>query len=150
LFILLIPKDREDAIKGVGLLTAAVAFLFSLGVAAGFDYSAGGYNTYQFEVDLPWIGAINSNFHLGVDGISLPLLVLSTFLVLLCVIYSWNHWDEPRIPKSFLILMLILATGMNGSIVALVIQLFLILFEVVILPMYYIIAVWGVRTMRPF
>ncbi|HLV89981.1 MAG: NADH-quinone oxidoreductase subunit M [Acidimicrobiales bacterium] len=148
LFILLIPKDREDAIKGVGLLTAAVAFLFSLGVAAGFDYSAGGYNTYQFEVDLPWIGAINSNFHLGVDGISLPLLVLSTFLVLLCVIYSWNHWDEPRNPKAFLILMLILATGMNGTFVALDLVLFFIFFEVVLLPMYFMIGVWGDRTMR--
>ena len=107
LILVLIPREEESAIKGVGLATAALTFLVSVGVIAGFDFSDRGYNTYQFEIDLPWIGAINSNFHLGVDGISLPLLVLSTFLVLLCVIYSWNHWDEPRNPKAFLILMLI-------------------------------------------
>jgi NADH-quinone oxidoreductase subunit M len=148
LLIGLIPKEREDAIKGVGLVTALVAFVVSMGVVAGFDYAASGYNVYQFEVNLPWIGAINSNFHLGVDGISLPLLVLSTFIVVLCVIYSWNHWDEPKNPKAFLILMLILATGMNGTFVALDLVLFFIFFEVVLLPMYFMIGIWGDRTMR--
>ena len=82
---------------------------------AQFDFSATPLHTYQFEVDLSWIGAINANYHLGIDGISLPLLVLSTFVIVLAVIYSWNHWEEPHNPKAFLILMLILATGMNGT-----------------------------------
>jgi NADH-quinone oxidoreductase subunit M len=144
----LIPKDNEDALKRTGLLVSVLAFIASLGVVAGFDFGARGYNTYQFEVNLPWIGAINSNYHIGVDGISLPLLVLSTFVVVLAVIYSWNHWDEPKNPKAFLVLMMILATGMNGTFVALDLVLFFIFFEIVLLPMYFMIGVWGDRTMR--
>ena len=99
-------------------------------------------------LDLTWIPAINANYHIGIDGISLPLLVLSTFIVVLSVIYSWNHWEEPRNPKAFLILMLILATGMNGTFVALDLVLFFIFFEVVLLPMYFMIGIWGDRTVR--
>ena len=143
-----IPKSNEEALKRTGLTVAALAFLTSLVLVGQFDYSARGYNSYQFEVNSTWIGAINSNYHLGVDGISLPLVVLSTFIVVLSVIYSWNHWDEPKNPKAFLILMMILATGMSGTFVALDLVLFFIFFEVVLLPMYFMIGVWGDRTPR--
>ena len=144
----LIPRDNEDALKRTGLLVAVLAFVASLVLVAQFDYGAGSYNTYQFEVNETWIGAINANYHIGIDGISLPLLVLSTFVVVLAVIYSWNHWDEPKNPKGFLILMMILATGMNGTFVALDLVLFFIFFEVVLLPMYFMIGIWGDRTPR--
>ncbi len=143
-----IPKDNEDALKTTGLVATLLAFLASLVLIAQFDYSGGVYNTYQFEVEESWIGAINANYHVGVDGISLPLLVLSTFVVVLAVIYSWNHWDEPKNPKAFLILMLILATGMNGTFVALDLVLFFIFFEVVLLPMYFMIGIWGDKSPR--
>ncbi|MDF2730686.1 MAG: NADH-quinone oxidoreductase subunit [Acidimicrobiia bacterium] len=148
LLIGIIPKTNEMALKGTGLLVAVAAFVVSLGVIAQFDFSGLPYNTYQFEVDLPWIGAINANYHLGVDGISLPLLVLSTFVMVLAVIYSWNHWEEPHNPKTFLILMLILATGLNGTFLALDLVLFFIFFEVVLLPMYFMIGIWGDRSPR--
>ena len=64
------------------------------------------------------------------------------------MIYSWNHWEEPRNPKAFLILMLILATGMNGTFAALDLVLFFIFFEVVLLPMYFMIGIWGDKTVR--
>ncbi len=144
----LIPKANEEGIKRTALVVSAVAFLASVLLISQFDFGARGYNSYQFEVNHPWIGAINSNYHLGVDGISLPLLVLSTFVVLLCVIYSWNHWDEPKNPKAFLILMMILATGMNGTFVALDLVLFFVFFEIVLLPMYFMIGIWGDRTPR--
>ena len=143
-----IPKDNEDALKMTGLVASILAFLASLVLVFQFDYSGGAYNTYQFEVEETWIGAINANYHVGVDGISLPLLVLSTFVVVLSVIYSWNHWDEPKNPKAFLILMLILATGMNGTFVALDLVLFFIFFEVVLLPMYFMIGIWGDKSPR--
>ena len=60
----------------------------------------------QFDVNKPWIDAINSRYHMGVDGISLPLLALSAFITVLCVIYSWNHFPEPHNPKAFLALIL--------------------------------------------
>ena len=143
-----IPRDNEDALKSVGLAAAVLAFIASLVLVFQFDFGASGYNTYQFEVNETWIGAINANYHIGIDGISLPLLVLSTFIVVLSVIYSWNHWDEPKNPKAFLILMLILATGMNGTFVALDLVLFFIFFEIVLLPMYFMIGIWGDKTPR--
>src|SRR5690606_36539502 len=91
---------------------------------------------------------IDSNFHLGVDGISLPLLVLSTFVVVLSIIYSWDHWEEPRNPRAFLMLMLLLSTGMNGTFVALDLVLFFIFFEVVLVPMSFMIGIWGDRQSR--
>src|SRR5919106_6213379 len=143
LFLGFINRDNENALKRTGLAVALLAFVASIAVVAGFDFGGTPYNSYQFEVNETWIGAINANYHIGVDGISLPLLVLSTFVMLLAVIYSWNHWEEPKNPKAFLILMMILATGMNGTFVALDLVLFFIFFEIVLLPMYFMIGIWG-------
>src|SRR3970040_2392184 len=143
-----IPRDNENALKRLALVVSVAAFVASLVVIGQFDFSGAPYNTYQFEVNESWIGAINANYHVGIDGISLPLLVLSTFVMVLAVIYSWNHWEEPKNPKSFLILMLILATGLNGTFVALDLVLFFIFFEVVLLPMYFMIGIWGDRSPR--
>ncbi|GIU91486.1 MAG: NADH-quinone oxidoreductase subunit M [Acidimicrobiia bacterium] len=141
LVALAIPKDNEALLKRWSLLVALVTFLLSLWAVASFDFGAA--HTFQFEADLPWIPAIGAGYHIGVDGISLPLLVLSTLVVLLAIVYSWEHWEEPRNPKAFLILILILATGMNGTFVALDLVLFFIFFEVVLLPMYFMIGIWG-------
>jgi len=118
-------------------LTAALA----VAVAANFNY--GGSEKFQFEVSTSWIPAIGARYHIGVDGISLPLLVLSAVVTVLAVIYSWDHWDEPRNVRGFLALMLLLATGMNGTFVALDLVLFFIFFELVLLPMYFMIGIWG-------
>ena len=144
----LISKENENALKRTGLAATVLAFIASLVLIGQFDFSSSSYNTYQFEVSETWIGAINANYHVGIDGISLPLLVLSTFMMVLCVIYSWNHWEEPKNPKAFLILMMILATGMNGTFVALDLVLFFIFFEIVLLPMYFMIGIWGDKTPR--
>ena len=69
--------------------------------------------------------------------------MLSAFITLLCVIYSWNHFPEPHNPKAFLALMLILEVGMNGTFVAQDLILFFIFFEIVLLPMFFMIGVWG-------
>ena len=143
-----VPKEREEAVKGTALLFAVAAFVLSLVAIARFDFGATAYNSYQFEVNTNWISAINANFHLGVDGISLPLLVLSTFMVVLSIIYSWDHWEEPRNPRAFLMLILLLSAGMNGTFVALDLVLFFIFFEIVLLPMYFMIGIWGDRTPR--
>jgi NADH-quinone oxidoreductase subunit M len=143
-----IPKANEDALKRTALLVTVVAFVASLVVIGQFDFTGQTYNSYQFEVNETWIAAINANYHVGIDGISLPLLVLSTFVMVLAVIYSWNHWEEPKNPKAFLILMMILATGLNGTFVALDLVLFFIFFEIVLLPMYFMIGIWGDRSIR--
>ncbi|MEX1004827.1 MAG: NADH-quinone oxidoreductase subunit M [Acidimicrobiia bacterium] len=141
-----IPKTNETAIKQWSLFVAVVTFVLSLVLVFTFDYANA--DRFQFEVNESWISAIGANFHLGVDGISLPLLVLSTFVMVLAIIYSWDHWEEPHNPRAFLSLMLILATGMNGTFVALDLVLFFIFFEVVLLPMYFMIGIWGDKSMR--
>jgi len=141
-----VPKAKEGAIKWLALVVGLAAFVLSLVLISRFDYGAA--RELQFQANIPWIGAIGARYHVGVDGISLPMLALSTFVMVLAIIYSWDHWEEPRNPKAFLILMLILATGMNGTFVALDLVLFFIFFELVLLPMYFMIGIWGDKTMR--
>jgi NADH-quinone oxidoreductase subunit M len=139
--LLCIPRAEETLIKLTGLIATLVSFAFSLVVLARFDYDK--TSTLQFQVNKHWIDVISSRYHMGVDGISLPMLVLSTFITLLCVIYSWNHWPEPHNPKAFLALMLLLEVGMTGTFVAQDLILFFIFFELVLLPMFFMIGVWG-------
>jgi NADH-quinone oxidoreductase subunit M len=144
----LIPKEKENAVKGTALVGLAGHLRPLIAGDRSVRFRGRAYNTYQFEVNTNWISAINANFHMGVDGISLPLLVLSTFVVVLAIIYSWDHWEEPRNPRAFLMLTLLLATGMNGTFVALDLVLFFIFFEVVLLPMYFMIGIWGDKSPR--
>jgi NADH-quinone oxidoreductase subunit M len=139
--VMLIPRAQEELIKWVTLLTTLVTFGVVIGIVADFDYDR--VSDLQFQIDNEWIEVIDSRYHLGVDGIALPLLALSAFITLLCVIYSWNHFPEPHNPKAFLALMLILEVGMNGTFVAQDLILFFIFFEIVLLPMFFMIGVWG-------
>ena len=141
--VMAIPKKHESAIKVTSLLFALASFGVSLGALVAFDF--GSAADFQLGTDLSWIPAIGSNYHIGIDGISLPLVVLSTFITFLSVVYSWNQWPEPHNPKAFLVLMLVLATGMAGTFVALDLVLFFIFFELVLLPMYFMIGIWGDR-----
>ena len=141
-----IPKAKETAQKWVGLGFTTLSVVLAIYVAFTFDYNAS--EQFQFEVSESWIPAIGANFHIGVDGISLPLLVLSTVVTVLAIIYSWDHWEEPRNVRAFLALILLLSTGMNGTFVALDLVLFFIFFELVLLPMYFMIGIWGEKSER--
>ena len=141
--LLTIPRAQEDAQKFTALIFAGVTFVLSVLAVFAFDFGAA--QELQLGTDVSWISAISSNYHIGIDGISLPLLVLSTFVTVLAIIYSWDHWPDPHNPKAFLVLILILATGMNGTFVALDLILFFVFFEVVLLPMYFMIGIWGDR-----
>jgi len=146
LILAVIPRSAEVGMKWVALITALGTFALAILLAVRFDYGAAAQ--MQFGTDLPWIEAINARYHIGVDGISLPLVVLSTFITSLVVIYSWNNWPEPHNPKLLLILTMILATGMTGTFVALDLVLFFVFFEVVLLPMYFMIGIWGDTAIR--
>ena len=146
--VLAMPKAKEAALKWVALTFALVTLVLSVVLAVQFDYSAAG--TYQFgtAIDTTWISAINAHFHIGVDGISLPMVVLAALITVLVIIYSWNHWPEPYNPKLLLAFILVLATGMTGTFVALDLVLFFVFFEVVLLPMYFMIGIWGDTSIR--
>ena len=139
--MMVIPKEDEVLHKGIALVSSLAVFASIVAIAAYFDYDAAG--KLQYELDKPWIDAISSRYHIGIDGISLPLLLLTGLIVPLCVIYSWNHFPEPHNPKAFLILVLVLETGMVGTFVAQDLILFFVFFELVLLPMYFMIGVWG-------
>ncbi|MCB2224277.1 MAG: NADH-quinone oxidoreductase subunit M [Actinobacteria bacterium] len=143
--LLLIPKTQERLVKATALGFALASFAASVALLIRFDF--GSSAAFQFGTDLSWIPAIGSRYHIGIDGISLPLLVLSTFITVLALVYSWDHWPEPRNPKAFSALILLLATGMAGTFVALDLILFFIFFELVLLPMYFMIGIWGDRAM---
>jgi NADH-quinone oxidoreductase subunit M len=146
LIMLAIPRANEAAIKWTGLIFSGAALVLAIVLAVGFDYDR--TSEFQFGTNLDWIEAINANYHIGVDGISLPLVLLSTLITVLVVVYSWNHWPEPHAPKNFMILIMILAVGMTGTFVALDLVLFFVFFEIVLLPMYFMIGIWGDRGIR--
>ena len=141
LIMMLIPEDQEETHKSVALLTSLLSAAVGVGLLAQFDYDAS--STLQFVVDQPWIDVIDARYIVGIDGISLPLIALTLLVVPLVIIYSWNHIPEPGNAKAFLILILVLHTGMLGTFVAQDLILFFVFFEVVLLPMYFMIGVWG-------
>ena len=139
--MMLIPREREHQHKMVALVTSLwVAFL---GVLLLIWFDMGQTGQLQFVVDKPWIDVISSRYLMGIDGMSLPLILLTMLIVPLCIVYSWDHFPDPVNPKAFLILILILETGMIGTFVAQDLVLFFVFFEVVLLPMFFMIAVWG-------
>ena len=139
--MLAIPKSEETLHKVVALATSLAVFVVGVGLLAESDYDKTA--EMQFFVNKPWIEMINSRYIIGVDGISLPLIALTVFVVPLVIIYSWNHFPEPHNPKAFLILILVLETGMVGTFVAQDLLLFFVFFELVLLPMYFMIGVYG-------
>jgi NADH-quinone oxidoreductase subunit M len=136
-----VPRESEGTLKGLTLLTTLATAAVGVWMLVQFDY--GNVDVAQFEVDKAWIDVINSRYHVFLDGISLPLLALSMLITVLCVIYSWDHFPEPHNPKAFLMLLLVLETGMNGTFVSQDLILFFVFFELVLLPMYFMIGVWG-------
>src|SRR4029453_17523230 len=139
--VAVLPRERDGLIRGAALAFSALALRVGVVMLAPFDYEAGA--AMQFEVARSWIPSIGAGYHVGVYGIALPLLVLSLLLSLLCVVYSWRILPEPRNPKALLALLLLLETGMNGTFVALDLVLFFVFWETVLIPMYFMIAVWG-------
>lgn len=146
LIIMMIPRAKEELIKQVALWSSTATLVWAIILTIRFDFSDAG--SLQFVVDTDWISAIGSRYIMGIDGLALPLVLLTALVVPLCIIYSFNNWPEPRNPKSLLVLILILETGMLGTFVAQDLVLFFVFFEVVLLPMYFMIGVWGGENRR--
>jgi len=143
----IIPKARVEAIRWITLLTTAVVFVLSLWMAwptlfgaAGPGQFAVGEAAMQGVVKQPWIPAFNIEYLLGVDGISMPLVVLTTFLSMLAAAASWPITKHV---KAYHVLFLLLVTGMLGVFVSLDFFLFYVFWEVMLLPMYFLIGIWG-------
>lgn len=136
--LLFVPKTREEVIRWISLLFTTAALIASLWLPASFDPTTAGM---QFVERLPWIPSIGVTYFLGIDGVSLWLVCLTTLLSAISVLCSWESITE-RV-KEYHIFLLILETGMLGVFIALDFFLFYIFWEVVLVPMYFLIGVWG-------
>src|SRR5437870_3731062 len=141
LVIVLVPKEKDRLVRALGIVFTGAALAFAIAIAAGFDYGA--HSGLQFELNTRWITAIGARYHVGIDGISLPLYLLTFLLSFLCAIYTWKYVPEPGRTKAFLALMLLLETGMAGTFIAFDLILFFVFWEMVLVPMYFLIGVWG-------
>ena len=146
LVMVFIPQQDEQSHKQVALITSVVTLALAAFLLIDFDYGQAG--SLQYFVDTEWIKVIGAGYTIGVDGMSLPLIALTALVMPLVFVYSWNHIPEPGNAKAFLILSLILETGMIGTFVAQDLVLFFVFFEVVLLPMFFMIAVWGGENRR--
>lgn len=139
--MMLMPKAQDQSVKLVALVTSIATLAVGIYTAFKFDLSQA--DKMQFVADEKWISVIKSSYFIGVDGISLPLYLLSMVITLLVVIYSLDHVPSPGKPKAFFALLLVLQTGMAGTFIAQDLILFFVFFELVLLPMFFMIGVWG-------
>jgi NADH-quinone oxidoreductase subunit M len=140
LVILLLPGDRPNPIRWTAVVAAAITFLLSLGMLARFQP---GDPNLQLVVRLPWIRVAGweIEYHLGVDGLSLLLVLLTTFLTPIALISTWTAVEE-RV-KEFMVFFLLLEIGMVGVFLAQDLFLFYIFWEFTLVPMYFLIGIWG-------
>nr|WP_264085080.1 NADH-quinone oxidoreductase subunit M [Kibdelosporangium phytohabitans] len=131
--------SRRSAVL-VGIVTTGITFAVALAIVFSVDYARPGT---QLVTDAPWIPPLGIRFHLGVDGVSVPLVVLTALLCLLSMIYVARRGGAPVRPHSFVSLVLLTEVGMLGTFVALDLLLFFLFFEVVLIPMYALVAGWG-------
>ncbi len=135
--IVLIPRSQEDIIKKVAAVFTGVQFLFSIVLWKQFDQANG---SMQFMERADWIPSFNISYILGVDGLSLPMVILTALLCFIGVFVSWNN---TKAVKGYFALYLLLDTGIIGVFLSLDFFLFYIFWEVMLLPMYFLIGMWG-------
>jgi NADH-quinone oxidoreductase subunit M len=138
LALLLLRSDDHEWIRRLALVTAVVEFALSLLLLRGFDLRASGYQWEEFH---NWIPQPPIHYHLGVDGLSLFLILLTTLLTPISILASWKSIDQ-RV-KGFFVSLLVLETGVIGVFVSLDLFLFFLFWEVMLIPMYFLIGIWG-------
>jgi NADH-quinone oxidoreductase subunit M len=136
--LLLIPGSQKNLIRVWANLVGFAGFLLSLPLVSRFDKSAPGF---QFAERVDWIPSLGVKFSIGIDGISLLLVMLTTLVGFLAILSSWNAIED-RV-KEYYAMFLLLQTGMIGVFVSLDFFLFYVFWELVLVPMYFIIGVWG-------
>ena len=139
LLLFFVPKDSHNQLRGLALGVTILTFLVSLPLVTGFQTNA----EFQFVKNVPWIaaGPFQMNYHVGIDGISLWLVILTTFIMPLAVLSTWTAVEEKV--KEYMICLLLLEVGMLGAFISLDLFLFYIFWELMLIPMYFIIGIWG-------
>jgi NADH-quinone oxidoreductase subunit M len=138
LLLLLVSRKAESALKVIAFATSFIAFIASLYLYFMFDSST---DAMQFAVKIPWIASFGISYNIGIDGLSLWLFILTTFLSWIAIWSSWNAIKDRL--KGFLISMLLLEVGMLGVFMSLDLFLFYVFWELMLIPMYFLIGIWG-------
>ena len=138
LIALVIPRAMEKFIRIFALGFSLLAFVVSLGLVAGLQ---SGHAGQQFVTNAVWIQNPEIHFHVGIDGLSLWLIILTTFLTPIAVLLSWNSIHERS--KEFFALLLLLEFGLVGVFASWDLFLFYVFWEIVLVPMYFLIGIWG-------
>jgi NADH-quinone oxidoreductase subunit M len=137
-FLMLAPAGQNAVHRRASFVFSLVPFLLSLLLLAGFDAAEPGF---QFSEVAAWIPSLGVSYRVGIDGISLFLVLLTTFLMPVVILAGWG--DVHRRVKEYMIFMLLIETGMLGAFVALDLFLFYVFWEVMLVPMYFLVGVWG-------
>ena len=144
LLALLVPRGEGGQHKGIALVTSLLTFLASLPLWLGFHPGRG----YAFEERHEWAPSLGFSYHVGLDGVALLLVMLTTFLGPIVVLSSWKYVQE-RV-KEYCIALLVLETAMLGTLGALDLVLFYSFWEAMLIPMYLLIGIWGSERLRTF
>ncbi len=135
--VLLYFFPRIQVQRWIAVGTSGLVLIVGLVLAALFNWQRG---TLQFEERASWIPTLGSSYHLGVDGLSLPLILLSALLTFLVVLYAWK---QDKSPREYFALYLVMETGLIGFFSTMDLLLFYVFFEIALVPMYFIIGIWG-------
>ncbi len=144
LLILLLPADRKVEARVAALAASALSLVLAVWTYIAYDVAAGGY---QFIEKLPWLPSLGISYYVGVDGISLPLVLLAGIVVFCGVLISWNIDDRPR---EYFAFMMFLATSVLGVFVSLDLFQLFFFFEIAVFPKYLMIVVWGSPKTREY
>ena len=146
LLILLLPAQRKNEARAVALAAATFALILSLWAYFNYDQAAGGY---QFVEKYDWLPALGISLHFGVDGISMPLVLLTGVVMFTGVLISWGD-DHPHVmagiqdrPREFFAFLFTLASGVFGVFVSLDLFMLFFFYEIAVFPMYLLIVIWG-------
>jgi len=140
LLIAFMPRLSSRGVRWLAAVFTFIPLVLSIYLFTIFDRSAGMAGVMQFEESVSWIPAINANYHLGVDGLSLPLMILMAFLGFLVVLISWKIDLRPR---EYFAWLLLLETSILGVFCSLDLLLFFLFWEIEVIPMYFLISIWG-------
>jgi NADH-quinone oxidoreductase subunit M len=138
LILMLMPKEPHASLRRGAFVFSLLPFALSLCLLARFNPADAGF---QFAEEARWIPQFGIAYEVGVDGISLFLVLLTTFLTPLVVLAGWG--DIHRRVKEYMVLMLLMETGMLGAFVAVDLFLFYVFWEIMLIPMYFLVGVWG-------
>jgi NADH-quinone oxidoreductase subunit M len=135
--ILLLPGSKPQTIRWTAVAFSALGLFVSILVFAGYDYGKGGY---QFERQWEWMRSLGVSYHLGIDGISAPMVLLTGVVFFTGAVVSWSIKERL---KEYFVLFMVLVTGVYGTFVSLDLFFLFFFYELAVLPMYLLIAVWG-------